>query len=61
MADNAVRVREGLFAAVGGRRRARPVATRLCAACVELLDVQGAELSLGYDGAISRGLGSAGR
>ncbi len=54
------RVREGLTAAISGLRRGRPVADRLCRACVELLDVDGAALSIVNDGAITRALGSSG-
>lgn len=53
------RMREGLTAAVTGVGRGRAVADRLCGACVELLDVNGAALSFIYDGAMSRSVGSS--
>ena len=53
-------VREGLTAALSGAERGRSAADRLCSACVALLDVDGAALSIVYDGAISRSLGASG-
>lgn len=43
-----------LAAAMAGAGRGRAAADRLCAACVELLDVDGAALSIMYDGVVSR-------
>jgi hypothetical protein len=53
------RIREGLTAAVTGSHRGSAVADRLCGACVELLDVDGAALSVILDGAISRSFGAS--
>jgi len=53
------RIHDGLTAAVDGVQGARAVADRLCAACVELLEVDGAALSVIYDGGLSRSLGSS--
>ena len=54
------RIRAGLSAAVSGVERGRAVADRLCGACVELLDIDGAALSIIHNGAISRSLGADG-
>jgi GAF domain len=53
------RIREGLTAAVSGSQRGSDVADRLCGACVELLDVDGAALSVILGGAISRSYGAS--
>ena len=55
------RLREGLIAAINGRARGRAVADQLCAACVELLDVDGAALSVVHEGVLSRAFGSSGK
>lgn len=52
------RVRAGLSAAAAGVERGRAAADRLCSACVELLAVDGAALSIVHGGAISRSLGA---
>jgi hypothetical protein len=52
-------MRMGLTAALSGPGRGRDAADRLCGACVNLLDVDGAALSIIYDGAISRSLGAS--
>lgn len=54
-------LREGLTEALAGSERGRAAADRLCSACVALLDVDGAALSVIYDGAISRSLGASGQ
>ena len=54
------RVREGLIASISGARRGHDAADRLCEACVELLVVDGAALSVVNSGAVSRALGSSG-
>lgn len=54
------RIREGLIASIGSRRSPRAVADALCGACVTLLDVDGAVLTLVDDGAVSSALGSSG-
>ena len=51
-------LRAGLSAAVAGAERGRAAANRLCSACVELLDVDGAALSIINNGAITRSLGA---
>lgn len=53
------RVRAGLTAALDGARGVRAVTERLCAACVDLLEVDGAALSVIYDGVLSRSLGAS--
>lgn len=53
------RVRAGLTAALDGVTGVRAVAERLCAACVELLDVDGAALSVIYEGTLSRSVGAS--
>ena len=53
-------LRAGLAAALSGSGRGGAAADRLCTACVELLDFDGAALSLIHDGSISRSLGSSG-
>jgi hypothetical protein len=58
--DDGARIRDGLTAALAGSGRGRAAADRLCTACVELLDIDGAALSIIYDGAISRSLGASG-
>ena len=58
MSDGA-QIHDSLTAAVDGVRGARAIAYRLCTACVELLDVDGAALSMIYDGVLSRSLGSS--
>ena len=52
-------VLEQLTAAVGGER-GRKAADRLCEACVELFDVDGAAISLVLDGAPTGTLGASG-
>jgi hypothetical protein len=52
-------VLDQLTAAVGGDRGSK-AADRLCAACVELFDVEGAALSLVLDGAPTGTLGASG-
>ncbi len=52
-------VTDGLTAALAGPGRSRDAADRFCRACVELLGVDGAALSIIYDGAISRSLGAS--
>ncbi|MGX7677946.1 GAF and ANTAR domain-containing protein [Jatrophihabitans sp. DSM 45814] len=59
--DDGDRIRDGLTAALSGAGRGRAAADRLCSACVDLLDVDGAALSIIYDGAISRSLGASGQ
>jgi hypothetical protein len=55
------RVRAGLDAAVKGGQRGSDAADRLCVACVDLLDVDGASLSISYDEGISgRTFGASG-
>jgi hypothetical protein len=54
-----VAIVEQLVAAVGGRRGV-DAADRLCEACVELLDVDAAAISLVFDGANTGTLGSSG-
>jgi hypothetical protein len=53
------RVRDGLEAALAGDDRGRELADRLCGACVELLAIDGAALSIVQDGAIARSFGSS--
>lgn len=53
------RIRDGLTASVSGPGRGRAAADRLCEACVDLLDIDGAALSIVYDGVISRSLGAS--
>lgn len=53
------RMREGLTVALQGAGRGREVADRLCAACVDLLGVDGAALSVMYDGTLSRSFGAS--
>ncbi|MDQ2838698.1 MAG: ANTAR domain-containing protein [Actinomycetota bacterium] len=57
--DEAERMRDGFAAALAGAARGRAVADRLCGACVDLLDVDGAALSVMYDGTLSRSFGSS--
>jgi hypothetical protein len=57
--DSNSRVREGLTAALAGPSRGRAAADRLCGACVDLLDIDGAALSVIYDKSISRSLGAS--
>lgn len=57
--DSRAAMRMELTAALSGPGRGREAADRLCGACVTLLDVDGAALSMIYDGAISRSLGSS--
>lgn len=52
-------LRVGLTAALVGPGRGREAADRLCGACVDLLGVDGAALSVIYDGAITRSLGAS--
>jgi hypothetical protein len=59
--DESDRIRVGLTAAMAGPGRGRAAADRLCGACVELLAVDGAALSIIYDGAITRSLGASGQ
>lgn len=59
--DATGRVRAGLGAAVVGAPSPLAAADRLCAACVELLDVDGAAISLIRDGATQGTFGSSGR
>jgi GAF domain len=54
------RIRAGLSAALSGPGSGRAAADRLCGACVELLEVDGAALSIIYDREISRSLGASG-
>lgn len=53
------RVRAGLTAALAGPDRGGPVADRLCTSCVELLDIDGAALSVIYDGTVTRSFGAS--
>ncbi|WAJ47746.1 GAF and ANTAR domain-containing protein [Mycobacterium sp. Aquia_216] len=53
-------IREQLLAAVGGGRRLE-AGDRLCRACVNLLDVDAAAISLVFDGANAATLGSSSR
>ena len=55
-----VAIYEELLAAVDGRRGV-DAADRLCEACVDLLDVDAAAISLVFDGASSATLGSSGK
>lgn len=57
--DDVDLVRDGLTAALAGSGRGHAAAERLCGACVEFLGVDGAALSIIYDGAISRSLGAS--
>ena len=52
-------IRDQLVAALGGERRVE-AANRLCRACVTLLDVDAAAISLVFDGAHTATLGSSG-
>jgi hypothetical protein len=54
-----VAIREQLLAAVDGRRGVE-AADRLCEACVVLLDIDAATISLVFDGGSSGTLGSSG-
>jgi hypothetical protein len=54
-----VAIQEQLLAAVGGRRGVE-AADRLCEACVVLLDIDAAAISLVFDGASSGTLGASG-
>lgn len=54
-----VTIREQLLAAVGGERRLE-AGDRLCRACVNLLEVDAAAISLVFDGANAATLGSSG-
>lgn len=58
--DDADRMRAGLTVALQGAGRGREVADRLCSACVDLLGVDGAALSVMYDGTLSRSFGASG-
>lgn len=53
------RLRDGLSAAVSGAERGAGVADRLCGACVQMLEVDGAALSVIHEGAISRSYGAS--
>ena len=53
------RVRDGLNASVAGAGGAREAASRLCQACVDLLDVDGAAVSVIYEGTISRSVAAS--
>jgi hypothetical protein len=53
------RVRDGLSASVVGAHGAQEAADRLCEACVELLDIDGAAVSVIHQGAISRSLAAS--
>lgn len=53
------RVRDGLSAALAGAERGPGVADRLCGACVELLPLDGAALSVIHEGTISRSFGAS--
>lgn len=57
--SESARVEAGLNAAMLDRGGPRAVADRLCAACVELLDVDGAALSVIHAGTISRSFGAS--
>lgn len=57
--DDADRVKDGLNSAMSGVERGRAVADRLCVACVELLGVDGAALSVMYEGTLSRSFGAS--
>lgn len=52
-------MRAGLTAALSGPGGGREAADRLCGACVDLLGVDGAALSVIYDGTLSRSLGAS--
>jgi hypothetical protein len=56
--DDGLRVKMG--AAMSGASSALAAADQLCAACVELLDVDGASISLMYDGTTRGTFGSSG-
>jgi hypothetical protein len=58
--DDIERLRDGLTASMAGAGRAATVADRLCNACVEFLGVDGAAVSVIYDGVVSRSLGASG-
>jgi hypothetical protein len=57
--DDAEHVRQQFASALAGASRGREVADRLCGACVELLAVDGAALSIIYEGSISRSFGAS--
>ncbi len=57
--SRAQQLRDELMAAVSGGGRGRDVADRLCGVCVDVLEVDGAALSIIYDGALSRSLGAS--
>jgi hypothetical protein len=54
------RIRDGLTAALSGPGKGQAAADRLCGACVEFLEVDGAALSIIYEREISRSLGASG-
>ena len=56
---NPNRVRDGLHASLAGAGSGRVAADRLCAACVDLLGVDGAAVSIIYQGSISRSLAAS--
>jgi hypothetical protein len=58
--DGLDQLRANLGAAMSGASSALVAADRLCAACVELLDVDGASISLMYDGTTRGTFGSSG-
>lgn len=59
--DDPDQVRRELASAIGGIRRGREVADRLCASFVDLLDVDGAALAILVDATeVSRSLGTSG-
>lgn len=57
--DASARVRDGLSTALAGAGRGTGVADRLCEACVNLLTVDGAALSIIHEGTISRSFGAS--
>jgi hypothetical protein len=58
--DDAQRVRSGLNAVMSQRGSPRDIADRLCLACVDLLGVDGAAVSVIHDGATHGTFGSSG-
>jgi hypothetical protein len=57
--DASDRVRAGLNEALRGTGRGAGAADRLCGACVDLLEIDGAALSIISEGAISRSFGAS--
>lgn len=57
--DDGDRMRDGFSAAISGAGRGAGVADRLCGACVEMLVVDGAAVSIIHEGSISRSFGAS--